>query len=226
MLNRILNITGMLALYGAASMFLATLLLGTYLMYAWNIDKTKRIRLLALAQGLEITDIQKAVEDAIAKMSYDQILEERAKRLRQEEAQGMSSDQSVSDLLSTDAQKIDAELKKIRAERESFDKYVKDKLDQARTAGIAEETRILEEAKPEYARDVILSLIRDNGATQRVLTMLMAMDEANRSKILYAMGAEPERKELVDLLQRIGNGEPLISVLEEANQNKNPSPRN
>ncbi len=216
MLDKILKITGTLALYGCASMFLASILLGAYLMYAWNIDKTKRIRLLALAQGLDVTEIQQAVENRIAEMSYDQILELRAKRLLEEEAKGMSSDREVNEVLTADAKKIDDELKKIRTEKEAFDKYVKDWQDSHRAAGLAEETRLLEEAEPEWARDRILELLRDHNATERVLTMLMAMDEANRSQILYTMQGGPEQKELTDLLQRIGNGEPLTRVLEDA----------
>ena len=226
MLDKLLKITGTLALYGCASMFLATLLLGAYLTYAWNIDQTKRIRLLALAQGHDITDIQKAVEDRIAEMSYDQVLELRAKRLREEEAKKMSSEAEVTELLLADEKKINAELKKIRKEREAFDKYVKDYQDRARSAGLAEETRIIEEAEPEFAKDVILRLLRERGATQRVLTMLMAMDEKNRSEILYAMQGEDEQKELIDLLQRIGDGEPMSKVLEEAEErSKESEPR-
>ncbi len=216
MLDKLLKITGTLTLYGCASMFLAALLLGAYLIYAWDIDKTKRIRLLALAQGHDITAIRKAVEDRIAEMSYDEVLEIRAKRLREEEAQGMSSDREIGSLLSADSKKIDGELKKIRSEREAFDRYVKDWQDKNRAAGLAEETRLLAEAEPEWARDRILELLREHGATERVLTMLMAMDEENRSAILYSMEGGPEQKELVDLLQRIGNGEPMSKVLEDA----------
>ena len=216
MLDKFLKITGTLALYGCASMFLATLLLGAYLTYAWNIDKTRRVRLLALAQGHDIADIQKAVEDRIAEMSYDKVLELRAKRLLEEEAKGMSSEREVTEQLLADEKKIDAELKKIRKERAAFEKYVKDEMDKHRAAGLAEETRIIEEAKPEFAKDVILRLMRDRGAIQRVLTILMAMDEQRRSKILYAMTGEDEQKELIDLLQRIGDGEPMAKVIEDA----------
>ncbi len=216
MLDKLLKITGTLALYGCASMFLATLLLGAYLMYAWNIDKNKRIMLLALAQGLDVAAVQQAVEDRIAEMSYDQVLELRAKRLREEEAKGVSSERPVNELLLADGQKVNAELQKIRSEREAFERYVKDWQERNRAAGLAEETRLLEEAEPEWARDRILELLRDQGATERVLTMLMAMDEANRSAILYSMQGGPEQKELVDLLQRIGNGEPMAQVLEDA----------
>ncbi len=159
MLDKLLKITGTLALYGCASMFLATLLLGAYLMYAWNIDKNKRIMLLALAQGLDVAAVQQAVEDRIAEMSYDQVLELRAKRLREEEAKGVSSERPVNELLLADGQKVNAELQKIRSEREAFERYVKDWQERNRAAGLAEETRLLEEAEPEWARDRILELL-------------------------------------------------------------------
>lgn len=219
MLDTILKFTGAAALYGCTSLFLASLILLAYLGYAWDIDKAKRVKMLSIAQGHDLTEILQAVETRIAEMSYEEVLEKRAKRLREEELRDESSEKNVTETLLADEKRIDAKLKQIKTERDALDKYVKDQMDRYRTAGIAEETRLIEQAEPEFAKSIILRLVKDHGATERVLTMLMAMDERNRARILYAMQAEDELKDLCVLLQKIGDGEPLSKVLQEAKQN-------
>lgn len=218
MLDKILRITGTIALYGCASMFLASLVLLTYLRFAWDVNESKRVKMLAIAQGHDLSEIQRAVEDRIAEMSYEEVLEKRAKRLREDEIKGGSGEKEVTDTLLADEKRIDTKLKQIQTRKDTFDKYVKDYQDRAKAIGLAEETRLIEEAEPEFAKDIILGLIKDHGATERVLTMLLAMDENNRSEILYAMQTEEELKELCILLQKIGDGEPLSKVLEEAKE--------
>lgn len=216
MLDKLLKITGTAALYGCTSLLLASLLLAGYLTYAWKIDKSKRIRMLAIAQGHDLAEIQRAVEDRIAEMSYEEVLKLRAKRLREEEAKQFTSEESVTRMLLADEKKIDAKILQNEKMRKDFDKYVKDYLDRTKAAGLAEETRLIEQAEPDFAKDIILGIIKDFGDYERVLTMLLAMEEQSRGEILYAMQKEEELKELVNLLQKIGNGEPLSKVVEEA----------
>lgn len=216
MLDKLLKISGTIALYGCTSTFLAMLILAGYLSYAWKIDKAKRLRLLAIAQGHDIADLQKRVEDEIARMSYEEVLELRAKRLREEEFKQDGSEKIVTEKLLVDEKQIDEKLRQFRRQRDSFDKHVNDYLAKAKAAGLAEQTRLIEEAEPELAKDIILGILKDYSDYDRVLTMLLAMDERNRGEILYAMQGQEEQKKLVELLQRIGNGEPLSKVAEEA----------
>ncbi|GHT35125.1 hypothetical protein FACS189427_03750 [Planctomycetales bacterium] len=215
-LDALLKISGTVALYGCTSTFLAAILLGAYLSYAWNIDKNKRLRLWAIAQGHDIADLQRQIEDKIARMSYDDVLELRAKRLREAEFQNNSSENAVKEIVAADEKDIDAKLKQFRRQRAAFDKYVNDYVAGMKTKGLSEETRLIEEAEPEMAKDIILGIIKEYNDYNRVLTMLLAMDEQKRGAILYAMSGEEEQKKLVDLLQRIGNGEPLAKVAEDA----------
>lgn len=218
MLDKILKITGTAALYGFSSLFLASLILGTYLAYAWNIDKSKRNRMLAIAQGHDLTEIQKAVEQRVAEMSFEDVLELRAKRLREEEFKRDSSEKNVTELMLADEKRIDAKIARLEKLRKDYDDHVKKSTTDAKAAGLAEQTRIIEAAEPEFAKDIILGIIKDFGDTRRVLEMLLAMEEKNRDEILFAMEGEEELKELVVLLQKIGNGEPLADVLNEADR--------
>jgi len=104
------------------------------------------------------------------------------------------------------ADRIDAYVQRVRA-------------DQARasSAGLDEQTRILEAGSPEWAKEVIRKLWKD-GANQRVLQILMAMEEKSRERILFAMleSNDEELKDLCEIMQKIGDGEPMRSLLEEA----------
>lgn len=219
MLDKILKLSGTVALYGCTSTLLAMLILAGYLSYAWKIDKAKRLRLLAIAQGHDIADLQRRVEDEIARMSYEEVLELRAKRLREEEFKNETGEQLVTEKLLADEKQIDEKLRQFRRQRDAFDKHVNDYIEKNKSRGLAEQTRLIEEAEPELAKDIILGILKDYSDYDRVLTMLLAMDERNRGEILYAMQGQEEQKKLVELLQRIGNGEPLAKVAEEAKKN-------
>ncbi len=215
MVDKLLKITGTVALYGCASLFLASLLLAAYLKYAWKIDNVKWVRMLAIAQGHDLLNLRRQVEDRIAEMSYEEVLQIRAKRLRDEEFEKETGGKP-SETLIADEKKINAKLKEIKDSRTAFDKYVKDYLAKTTEAGLLEETRLIEQAKPVFAKEIILGLIKDHGAIERVLTMLLKMEEQRRGEILYQMKDEPELKELCNILQKIGNGEPLSKVIEDA----------
>ena len=213
-LDKLLKISGTVALYGCTSLFLASLLLAAYLKYAWQIDNAKWVQMLAIAQGHDLFGLREKVEQRIAEMSFEEVLQIRAKRLREEEfAKEVGK---PSETLPGDEIKINEKLKEIKDSREALDKYINDRLDKYKEAGLAEQTRLIEEAKPEFAKDIILGLIKDHGAVERVLVMLLRMDDQRRGEILYRMQKEPELKELCNLLQRIGNGEPFVKIVEEA----------
>jgi hypothetical protein len=221
MLDKLLKISGTAALYGCASMFLATALLGLYLKYTWQIDRTKWLKMLAVAQGLELVQMQKAAEERVADIAFDDVLERRAKRLREEEFQRvMTEQQQAAPPPPVEEPKpalppVENESAKIGA----FEKRVKEYQEKARAEGLAEETRLLENAEPEQAKEVIRRLWKD-GAYQRVLQMLLAMEEKRRGEILYTMQADEELKDLCDILQRIGNGEPMSAVIDDAAKEK------
>jgi hypothetical protein len=218
MLDKLLKITGTLALYGCTSMFLATIILGVYLKYAWQIDHEKWIKMLAVAQGFELAEIQQAVEDRIAEMTYEEVLEHRAKRTREDEFKQESIEKTVviaPPPVETPAEEIKPEQKKDDSMIKAFEKRLAEEKKKAADAGLAEETRLLENMEPEQAKEVIRRLLKD-GAMQRVLTMLLEMEERNRGKILYTMQGEEELKDLCDILQRIGNGEPQTSLIDNA----------
>ncbi|MDR1484147.1 MAG: hypothetical protein LBT09_04915 [Planctomycetaceae bacterium] len=222
MLDKILKMTGTALLYGSVSTFLAMILLWICLSYSWNIDKSKRIKMIAIAQGHDISAMQREIEDRIGTMTYAEILERRAKWLQENELRdNSSSNENLSQLLTKDMAEIDQKLALIEKREKAFKKHIDDYLASTKTAGLDEEREIIEKADPDVAKNILLGIIRDFGDWNRVLTLIRDMNADRKREILYAMEGEEEQKRLVELLQKIGNGEPLTPEIEKAAQKAN-----
>ncbi|GHT10406.1 hypothetical protein FACS1894170_02440 [Planctomycetales bacterium] len=208
---------GYAALYGGAATCCAAILLGMYLKYAWNIDQTKYYKMLAIAQGVDV-EAQRKTADKIAEIGYEDVLARRAARNREAEFQQDTYIPQIAAEPVPEPPKIEPPpVVDDAAKISAFEKKVKEYQAKARSAGLAEETRLLENMDAEQAKEVVRKLWKD-GAIQRVLEMLLAMEDPKRGGILYAMQQDKseELKDLCDILQRIGNGEPMASVIDEA----------
>ncbi|MDR2641536.1 MAG: hypothetical protein LBC74_01955 [Planctomycetaceae bacterium] len=222
MLDKILKIIGTTLLYGSASTFMAMILLWTCLSYSWNIDKSKRIKMIAIAQGHDLAALQRGIEDRIGTMTYEEILERRAKWLQENELRdNSSSNENLSQLLTKDMEEIDHKLALIDKREKVFQKHIDDYLASTKNAGLDEQREIIEKADPDVAKNILLGIIRDFGDWNRVLTMIRDMNAQKKREILYAMEGEEEQKKLVELLQKIGNGEPLAPEIEKAAKEAN-----
>ncbi|MDR3181506.1 MAG: hypothetical protein LBT89_01070 [Planctomycetaceae bacterium] len=233
MFRKIINLAGQLgkqalqgagtaALYLGTATCLAAILLGLYLKYAWNIDKNKFYRAIAVLQDVDILAQQRAAEKRVAEISYQDVLEQRAKRNREAELPSVTLiEQIAAEPVPEPPKPEPTPVIDETAQISAFEKRVKEYQDKARAAGLAEETRLLENMDPEQAKEVIRKLWKE-GARRRVLEMLMAMEDQKRGDIVYAMRQDnaEELKDLCDILQRIGDGEPMAGVIEEAAKKK------
>lgn len=220
MTDKLLKAAGLFGVYFCASMFLAMLIVGTYIKFAWGIDKNKWNMAVATLQGYDTLAIKQAIKERIQEMSYDEVLKIRAERLRKEEATENIDTSVVTVAASLDERRIDEKLLAIEQRKKDFDESLKKQLDKAKSEGMMEFTRSIEAMEAEAAKDVILRLIKDHAATERVLIALLAMEEKKRDEIYAAMQGEEELKELCILLQRIGDGEPMRKVLEDAEKQR------
>ena len=217
-LAAIMQGSGTAALYFCTSSFFALLLTALYVSFAWDIDKARWYRALAVLQGIEEDEAQAEVRNRIIDTSYEAMIQSRAERVLADEYQTVR--QQVVELplptleepptppppAPNETERISAFLKRVQAE-----------LAKVRTAGLDEETRLIENMTPEQAKEVIRKLWKD-GANQRVLTMLLDMTDKRRGEILYTMEQDndEEMKDLCEILQRIGDGEPMNSIINKA----------
>jgi hypothetical protein len=212
--------SGMGALYLCTSTLLAAILLAAYLVYAWDIDRDKWYKALAVLQGLDLTAMEQAAQDKVDRMSYDEELARRAARLREEEFQREVRQLTPAFTLPPEDPKPTPPPPPSDAERISaYQKRVKDDLAKARTAGRDELTRLIEDRGMdlEQAKAVIRKFWKD-GFQNLVLTTLLDMADKRRGEILYAFDQDDpdELKDLNEILKDIGDGKPMTNIIEDA----------
>ncbi|MDR1924841.1 MAG: hypothetical protein LBQ66_10745 [Planctomycetaceae bacterium] len=222
MWDKFFRVASTATLYGCTSTFLAMTLLWFCLSYSWNIDKSKRIKMIAIAQGHDLAAIQQEIEDRIGSMTYSEILERRAKWLQENELKdNSSSEPDLNQIIIKDLEEINRKIALIDKKEKAFKKHIDDYIASTKTAGLDEERDIIEGAEADMAKNMILGIIRDFGDWNRVLTMMQDMNPRKKREILYAMEGEEEQKKLIEMLQKIGNGEPLAPEIEKAANNAN-----
>lgn len=219
MLDKMLRMTGTAALYMFASLFLAQIVLFTSLAFLWNIDKAKRVRMLAIAQGYDVLaaqrQINEAVEERVAKMTYDEVLELRAKRLREEEFDGTKIGKGA-DLVLAEGRDIEAKLKTLQTHAANFERRLDELLKKEKEEGLLLETQMIEKLPAEMGKRVILKILKDTNGLERVILLLKGMEVNARRKILAEMEQEDELDDLVKVLQKIGDGYPVSQLIDEA----------
>lgn len=210
--------SGTAALYLGASTLLAAILLAAIMTYAWNIDRERWFRALAILQGIELAEMQQAERDAVAEISRGDVLERRAvwdreREFRQEIAEQVDrwrlppeEPRPLPPPPPSDADRISA-----------YEQRVQAGIDQSRSDGLALLTEILSAGSPEWAKEVIRNHWQE-GHNRLVLQVLLDLEERPRNRILFAMQEtnDEELRDLCEILLRIAAGEPRTSILAEA----------
>ena len=215
--------SGIAALYLGTSTLLAGLLLAAYLTHAWDIDRDKWYRALAILQGHELDEIQKAERERAAEASYWSTVEYRAGRDRDAEFDRDVRQQISSFALPPEEPKPEppppepSDAEKISA----YEKRVAADIAKARTAGREELTRLIEDRGMdlEQAKEVIRKFWKD-GFKDLVLTTLLDMTDKRRGDILYTFDQDnpEELNDLNEILKDISDGKPMVSIIENASK--------
>ena len=213
--------SGMGALYFCTSTLLAAILLAGYLTYAWNIDRERWYRAYAVLQGIELAELRQSEMDAAADISFERVLAERARRLRDDEfiwevrQQSDSIGPPVPDTPPEPLEDPD-DIARIS----EYERRLAADIARARSEGQANLTQLLERMDPDQAKEVIRRFWNDEGERRRVLQVLMDMEDRPRENILFAMQEtnDEELRDLCDILLRIGDGEPMVSLIQEASR--------
>jgi len=209
--------SGILVLYGAASLFFATLLLGAYLKYAWQIDSDKMAKIFAVAQGFDVAQTEDKIREAYLKEALNvvrqDVLDQRAMRHRDLELQ----DKAATDVLGqieVEGAKNEKNKKEIETLIASFQEQLKKLQEQSQSQGITELTEIIASIEPDLAKQYILDMIT-NAEYARVVTVLKGMEPKRRSRIINGFQLEDELKNMAGILRRIGNGEPDMALVND-----------
>jgi len=217
-LAAVMQYSGTAALYLGASTLLAAILTAAIVTYAWGIDRERWFRALAILQGVDIAEIQKAEREAAYDIGFEDSLERRAQRGLEDEFNREITQRAVQWQLPlgepepppppppSDADRISAYERRVQAD-----------IARSRTDGLAQLTDILTRANSEWAKEVIRRLWQE-GHNRLVIDALLELEERPRERILFAMQEtnDEELKDLCEIWLRIAAGEPRTSILEEA----------
>ncbi|MCL2304485.1 MAG: hypothetical protein FWC43_12000 [Planctomycetaceae bacterium] len=218
MRNRLFNFLGIGILYFAASMFFAQTLLFVYFTFAWKIDRDRLSQIVATAQGYDLYKMQEETRkeqiDAIQRMTYDAVLQERANRLLQGDRDQARSG-VLEDFILGQIQQVNDQKRQLLEISRNFEKRLADLEKERKSAGFIELVANMSLLKDENAKKQILKMI-DDKQEDRVVEIFNAMEEGPRKKLLNAMRADEEVDKLADILRRIGDGEPETRFAKEA----------
>ncbi|MCL2346946.1 MAG: hypothetical protein FWC50_01665 [Planctomycetaceae bacterium] len=217
MIEKLMRWSGILVLYGAASLFFATLLLGAYLKYAWQIDGDKIAKLFAVAQGFDVQQTEDKIREAWLKetlgITRQDVLNQRAMRDRNFELQGKAASEVLGQI-EVESAKNEKAKKEIEAMLTSFQGQLKKMQEESQSKGITELTEIIASIEPELAKQYILDMIT-NAEYSRVVMILKGMEPKRRSRIINVFQLENELKNMAGILRRIGNGEPDMNLVND-----------
>lgn len=220
MLNKIISLSGTIALYLFASLFLATVILGLVLKYAWNVDRTKMMQMLAIAQGADLYNseakMREAVEERIASMTFEEVLAKRTERDLDRDFATTGSG-SMGDTVMHEIRTIEDKMKSQQAVHANFERRLKQVRDDAQSLGIREVTQMIERLEPDLGKRHIKEMI-DKGQYARVIAILRGMQITPRSDLLNEMTQDEEVKNLAVIFQKLADGDPEEAVVQEAEE--------
>lgn len=228
MLDKILRITGMGALYFCTGMLLAAVLLGLYLGFAWKIDKGKLNRMASIARGRDIlaeeAKLRREIEDRISQMTYDEVLAARVAREMEREFRPDDLGRGA-DLIHNEGLRIESRLDRMNRLTTAFEQRLQGLREQAESAGMIQMIEMIQNLPADRAKTALLEMVRA-GETDRVILVFRGMEPGPRKKILAQFEADEELSELVKILRKIGDGEPEAALAKEFEEQLPEKPEN
>jgi folylpolyglutamate synthase/dihydropteroate synthase len=217
MIGRLINIAWMTFVYGCVGTIIAQAIILAYLASAWKVDHQRWQGIIAAAQGIvpaQTADAQIIVpEEKVAEQpSYDQVLEARAIKNRNLEIREQELRNSLTQV-QLDQNKLAEEKKRYKQLRDGFDAELLSMRDGATATGKEEVSRTLETIKSKQAKTLILEMLNKKEIDE-VVALLKPMSDAKRAKIFGEFKTEEELAKLSEVLRRIREGAPAVSVPE------------
>ena len=221
MIRRLIGGLGALVVYFCVATVLAQTTLTVYLASTWGIDRSRLVQMLAIAQGVDLFALKEEAkndDDIIApeQVSFEQILEQRAKNVHHLQLREQALRDGLSQL-SFEQRKLIEEKKRYKQLRQVFEEQLLAQQEGAVADGRDEVRRILESAKPKQSKELLVQMLQ-NDETDAVVRMLVGMPDVKRAKILSEFKTPNELVQLGEVLKRIREGYPNVSLPEDTSQ--------
>lgn len=225
---RLLHTAASLALYFCLATILAQMILGTYVAFAWGLDGTKIVQMLAVLQEADLLELVKKAEarqDELSpeQVSYEQIRKTRAIQVRHLELREQALQAGLGQL-AFEQGKLAQERERYRQLKAAFDQQLLELQQGAVATGTDNVRAKLEAIKPQQAKDLLVEMLK-NDQLDEVVLLLINMSTTKCAKIMGEFETQEETKQLYEILQRIHEGYPnsdLATVTREQLQQSGP----
>ncbi|MDR1385374.1 MAG: hypothetical protein LBJ67_16225 [Planctomycetaceae bacterium] len=217
MIEKMIRGLGIVVLYGTASLFLSAIFLSAYLWYAWGMNQNRLMKILAIAQGIDVYKIDEEIKDAqlqeILNITRNDVLRTRALRDRNNEMTATASRETL-ERISGETSQLEQLKKEIQTMQASFEAEKKRLKEESESAGVDELTTLTENMQPELAKKYLLDMYK-NQEYARIIWVLKGMELKKRKNIINEFQSDEEVSNMADILRRIGNGEPDAKLAED-----------
>lgn len=213
-MKRVIRLLGSVVVYTCVSTVLAGAAILTYLANAWELDREKLEKMLAVAQGTDTATSGKpaaVVEPLPAEQaSYEQILERRALAVRHLELREQAVKHDL-DQVRFEHRRLADEEKQCRQLRKTFETELAAAQKNAQSEGRQEVLRTLESIKAKQAKEQLMRMLERNELDE-VVSLMSAMSETKRAKIVAEFKTEIDSEKLADILRRIREAAPVTTA--------------
>ncbi|MBN2477101.1 MAG: hypothetical protein JXB62_21010 [Pirellulales bacterium] len=218
MIKRLIQSGISLLVYFCFATIMAEVILLGYLGSNWKLNRNKLVQILAVLQDVDLFAIRERIEGdkeeiSSEQLSYEQILEARALNVRHLELR----EQALADgleMLQFEQVKLAEERKRYKQLRAAFDTQLREMQEGAVATGVNENIQILGSIKAKQAKEQLV-LMLDNDELDRVVALLAGLQDVKRAKIIGEFKTPKEAEQLSDILRRIREGIPGVSLPEE-----------
>lgn len=217
-MGRLLSAGATLIVYFCAATLIAGLAVVAYVWSTWKIDQTKTLRILAIARGEEpavpeLKEEKKKAQPSGEQVSYEEILNRRAVKLRDLELREQALTLALDEVKFQQQELADSRQQE-QQQMTQFASELKALKEGAGATGRELVRRTLETVKPKQAKEQLLVML-ENNETDEVVLLLANMPENRRAKILTEFKTPEENKKLADVLRRLREGQPEASLIDK-----------
>jgi hypothetical protein len=207
------------SVFCVATVFTQLLVLGV-LAVRGNLDSDKVVKIVALTNGIDITGdrLQEMLDESQTREvpSFSEVLTRRAVAGLDMDLQRHAID-NYSEQVEAYLRELQEKTSRFDLRREAFNARLDD-LEKGQTdEGMRELQRTLEVLPPDLAKTQLLMSF-DEGEIDKVVNIVQAMNTDKRKKILSEFQGPAEEEKLAEILRRLGEGEPLKSLIEDARE--------
>ncbi|MBN2293175.1 MAG: hypothetical protein JXM70_12160 [Pirellulales bacterium] len=218
MIARLVRGISLLGLCFVVGTLIAQSMIFAYVWKSWDMSGDKITQMMAIARGREMVavardELRRQEEIAPEQPSFEEIIEVRAGKNRNMELREQALSQDVTELRAQQ-NKQNREFASFKETRGAFEKKLTELKEFQESNGLQENIVILQNMKPEQAKDQLIK-IYDSGQIDQAVMLVAGMEAMKLKKITGVFTTEEDQKILADILRRIRLGTPVALLAEQ-----------